>query len=146
MMSRPTRRTSVVILGAAAVLGFGGGAVLAPRGGVPGAGTVAEASPATPSSAPATLTLTTSAGSVASAAPFRLTGTLAPAAEKATVSVQRRLAEGDWTDFAVSATTKADGSFSTKVLTQRNGVNEFRVVTSVAGTQVASPAVTVTVG
>lgn len=144
MMSRPTRRTSVAVLAVAAVLGFSGGAVLAPRGGG-GAGTVAEASPASPSSAPATLTLTTSAGSVASAAPFRLTGTLAPAAEKATVSVQRRL-EGDWTDFAVSATTKADGSFSTKVLTQRNGVNEFRVVTSVAGTQVASPAVTVTVG
>jgi hypothetical protein len=76
---------------------------------------------------------------------IRLEGVLRPGTGGVALQVQQSVDGIGFVDFPVSATTRADGSFGVWVRTGRVGSNEFRMVASLQGQQVASNAVTVQV-
>ncbi|MGH1562539.1 hypothetical protein [Mumia sp. DW29H23] len=60
----------------------------------------------------------------------------------ATLQVQRKEADGDWSDFPVTLETRKGGTFSTWIVTSRTGRWDFRVV----GEGFSSPTATVEIG
>ncbi|HEY9410403.1 MAG TPA: hypothetical protein VIP77_12545 [Jiangellaceae bacterium] len=160
-MSRASGGAFAACLITAAIVGFAGGAFLGTQAGAGESdnassndptSTVSEPDGTTPS-APAEETPSTASGltleaaqkQVAASERIDLTGTLEPAAEGVELQVQRSIDGGDWQDFPVTATTNADGSFSTWITTGQAGENSFRVVRA-DDDAVASEPVTVTVG
>ncbi len=153
----PSRTPVLLALLAAAVIGFLGGAlaaVLGRDGGAePSAGPTSSAPatvPATPTPAPessaqASLTLTADRSQAAVEELIRLEGVLTPAAGEVVLQVQQSVDGLDFVDFPVTAQTRGDGSYGVWVRTGRVGQNQFRTVTEVAGRQVVSPAVVITV-
>jgi hypothetical protein len=60
----------------------------------------------------------------------------------ATLQVQRKEADGEWSDFPVTLETRKGGKFSTWIVTSRTGRWDFRVV----GEGFSSPTATVEIG
>lgn len=158
MSTRASRGAAAAILVAAAVVGFGGGAVAGSALGSedPAQGSGSSASPSasqSPSDTPASAAITLSAAKTAFAANEKidLTGLLEPAAGGVELKVERSLNGSDWDSFPdpdgqITATTKDDGTFSTYVQTSREGENQFRVVGQVGEDFIESEPVVVTVG
>ena len=153
---------SMVALGAACVVGFGGYAEesassaeaslyvppVSPRStpsptATPNqpeaSGTSEPAKPKKKKKARPAITLSVSPKTVSAMERINLTGRY-PRGNGASLQVQRK--EAGWEDFPTSATVR-DGGFSTYVLTGRSGKNSFRVVDKSNGR--ASNPVTVTI-
>lgn len=151
----PSPVSVLLLLLGAAVIGFLGGALLALSG--PGAPQpTAAATPAAPATTPAapagplgpgpTLTLTADRQQASTDELIRLEGRLTPAQGGVSLQLQQAVDEGEFVDFPVTATTRADGSYGVWVRTGREGRNQFRAVTTVDGEVVDSPPVVVVVG
>ncbi len=165
---RPSAASIVVMLLVAAVVGFLGGALLSVTSSDGEAGSVASNATTTPAdgtaatpgatpgpTAPITspappaadsaISLTADRASADTEELIRLEGVLQPAAGNVTLQVQQSVDGIGFVDFPVTATTRSDGSFGVWVRTGRVGLNEFRMVTEVAGGPVISNAVAVQV-
>ena len=153
----PSRTSIVLVLIAAAVIGFLAGALAAVTRQSPQAGPdPTAAATATPSSSPTAtespnpsipvdseISLTADRANADTDELIRLEGVLSPATGGVRLQVQQSVDGIGFADFPVTATTRADGSFGIWVRTGRTGTNEFRMATDVDGQQVASNAVTV---
>jgi len=148
----PSPASIALVLLAAAVIGFLMGALVAVIDEQPATTTTASPTAQPPATTPpststptsdARLTLDADRGSADTGELIRLTGTLTPPSAGVTLQVQQSVDGIGFTDFPVTATTRADGSFGIWVRTGRVGTNEFRMVTEVGGQQVTSNAVTV---
>lgn len=153
MSSRASPGTTTAVVIAAAVFGFGGGAVAGnlddtSADGPPAAPTTASSpAPTTPASS---VSLTAEQTSVSANDRINMAGTLDPAVGGVELIVERSLDGGKWSAFPdatnpVTVTTGDDGSFSTYVVTGRTGQNQFRVVGQVGEQRLESQPVTVTI-
>ncbi len=159
-MSTASRSTLALSLVTAAVVGFGGGALIATAGGdgsdprdvttgpTAGAGTQAPTTPAETSEPATAITLQSTVTSSPPGVEIPFSGTLTPGAGGITLTVQRNNGDG-WNNFGtspVTTTTRDDGSFTTSIITRQAGAAEFRVIGQVDGAEVASNAVPITIG
>lgn len=144
----------------AAIVGFAGGAI---AGNTAGDGGRQAATP--PATAPADTTASPSgtespAGKISFASEqtsvgpgeqIDFTGALNPAVGGIELRVERKIGDGDFETFPdgddpVTVTTGDDGSFSTFVLSNREGATVWRVVGTVEGVFLSSDEVAVTIG
>lgn len=159
MSTRASRGAAAATLIAAAVLGFGGGALTgtAAGGEDPSTDNGADTSPSSTQSPSDTadpagaISLSAAKATFAANEKIDLTGALDPAAGGVELKVERSLNGSDWDSFPdaenqVTVTTKDDGTFSTYVQTGREGENQFRVVGQVGENFLESEPVVVTVG
>lgn len=152
-VSRPGRPVVLMILVAAGVIGFLGGALAAVTSqpstetADPTATTSATPPIATAPTAPvdASLTLTADRERASTDELIRLEGVLRPATEEVVLQVQQSVDGIGFVDFPVTATTRSDGSYGVWVRTGRVGSNEFRTTTDVDVKQVVSNVVVVEV-
>lgn len=90
---------------------------------------IAQPSPTpTPTSLEPQPTLSSAKAQVAPGERFDLTGSIPGAKDGAVLQVQAQDGAGPWTDFPVTATAGADGSFRTEIYTTRTGTRSFRVI------------------
>lgn len=155
MSAHASPGAAAAVLLAALILGFGAGAFAGNLSAGPDA--AANAPPATatsPSPTPTTpassINLTAEKASVSPNEQIQMSGTLEPAEAGVDLIVERSLDGGEWGPFPdaddpVTVTTEDDGTFSTWVVTSRTGENRFRLVGEVAGKQLESEPVTVTI-
>jgi hypothetical protein len=147
--------TATAVFVAAVVLGFGGGAIAGnlgeltdAAGNPPVASATATPTETTPASS---ISLSAEQSSVSPNEKIDLTGTVQPAVGGVELIVERSLDGGEWGAFPdaadpVTVTTDDDGTFSTYVVTGRNGENQFRLVGQVGDELLESEPVTVTIG
>lgn len=161
MSSRASGGAFAACLITAAIVGFAGGAFLGTQAGAeePNASPEITNSTSAPpggdaggpsgeATEPAASGVTIQAGQAAVGANERidLTGSLEPPEEGVELRLERSVDGGDWQPFAeITATTNADGTFSTWIQTGQAGENTFRFVHA-ADDSIASNEVTVTVG
>jgi hypothetical protein len=156
MSTRASRGAAAATLIAAAVVGFGGGALTgtAAGGEDPSSDTSPPSSTQSPSDTPdpaGAISLSAAKATFAANEKIDLTGALDPAAGGVELKVERSLNGSDWDSFPdagnqVTVTTKDDGTFSTYVQTGREGENQFRVVGQVGENFLESEPVVVTIG
>jgi hypothetical protein len=160
MSTRASRGAAAATLIAAAVVGFGGGALTGTAAGGEdpstdnGAGTSPPSSTQSPSDTPdpaGAISLSAAKATFAANDKIDLTGALDPAAGGVELKVERSLNGSDWDSFPdagnqVTVTTRDDGTFSTYVQTGREGENQFRVVGQVGENFLESEPVVVTIG
>ncbi|HSK27234.1 MAG TPA: hypothetical protein VK894_10040 [Jiangellales bacterium] len=148
MPSHASRPAAVAVLLAAAVIGFGGGAVLGQQ--VGGSGEAESAATAAPDAADVApepgISLVAEPASASANQDVRLDGTVVPAVGGVSLQVERSLDGGDWQEFPVTTTTRDDGTFGVTVRTGRSGENRFRVVGEVEGQPMSSNEVPVVIG
>ncbi len=145
---------------AAAVVGFGGGAVIATSSGdendpqsvstdTPTGGETPEPTGPSETQAPeGGITLESPVTSSPPGQEIPLSGTVTPAAGGITLTVQRNNGDG-WVNFGtslVTTTTGDDGGFQTSIITRQGGAAEFRVIGQLGGQEIASNAIPITIG
>ncbi len=145
---------------AAAVVGFGGGAVIASNGGdendpqsvstdTPAGGETPDPTASAETQASeGGITLQSPLTAAAPGQEIPLTGSIEPAAGDVILTVQRDLGDG-WQTYGntpVTATTRADGSFQTTIAPTRTGAAQFRVIGQVGGLEATSNPVPITIG
>jgi hypothetical protein len=165
--SRASAGTAAAILILAAILGFAGGALAGNSGGDsedPSAESTADVGSDAPDDAtddepdePAeedaasSVTLNASPGSVSAGGRIDLTGRIDPPVANVELRVERSIGDTEsWDTFPsaddpVTATTNANGEFSTWVQSSRQGVNYWKVVGTVEGEFIESPVAEVSI-
>jgi len=151
----PSPGSVLLLLLAAAVVGFLGGAMVGLSGQrTPEPADVAASSPAVPTDSPAptptavrhTLTLVADRQDADLGELIRLEGRLDPPQSGVVLQVQQAVNAGEFADFPVTVTTRNDGTYGVWVLSGLQGRNQFRLVTTVDGDVVDSPPAVVVVG
>lgn len=165
MSSRASGGTLAASLITAAIIGFAGGGYFGTQSGgadaaenpeettaatTPGGGDSPDDQPTeSPTETPEEtgLSLTADTESIAPNNEINLDGSIESGEEGVGLRLERSLDGGDWTEFDLTTplTTNAEGTFSTYVVTGREGVNAFRVVRT-DDESVVSNEVEVTVG
>lgn len=151
---RPTVGTIVLVVVGCSLIGFLGGGLAAQLAHPTPAPTSSSSSSAAQqpsaaasSTAPATaITLRAENASASSGGSFRLSGEVPGASAGVTVSIEQAVGGASYQSFPVTTRTKADGTFSVRVASGRQGVNHFRVRATVDGQTLTSNSVTVNIG
>ena len=165
MSSRASGGALAASLITAAIIGFAGGAYFGtqsggdeagdgstpsnsastPAGQNPPEGGAADGGAPEETEAASGLQLSSAVTAVESNGRIDLSGSITPPTPDVELQLQRSIDGGEWENFDVSMTTKADGEFSGWIQSRRTGRNSLRVVRADDNT-VMSNVVDVTIG